>query len=310
MTAPPTADRMLSLREVSKAYRGGKKANDAVSLDLRPGELVALLGHNGAGKSTLLKQIIGVLKPSSGSITYGPLDFVADPASARLYAATMPQDYSPLEGVTPYQAITSIAKIRGMNRRRARAAAEELIELLDIAAWRDIRGTKLSGGLRRLTSYAMATVARTEILLIDEPTNDVDPPRRELLWSHLRGLADEGRIVFVVTHNLMEVQRVADRCVLMDQGRIVTDLGGCGLRGADAHREPRGRLPPPRRRAARPARRAHDRGRRPQARRLLARAGGRPCRDRVGRRARRPRRGLRLPAFPAHPRVALQGVRG
>ena len=225
MTAPPTADRMLSLREVSKAYRGGKKANDAVSLDLRPGELVALLGHNGAGKSTLLKQIIGVLKPSSGSITYGPLDFVADPASARLYAATMPQDYSPLEGVTPYQAITSIAKIRGMHRRRARAAAEDLIELLDIAAWRDIRGTKLSSGLRRLTSYAMATVARTEILLIDEPTNDVDPPRRELLWSHLRGLADEGRIVFVVTHNLMEVQRVADRCVLMDQGRIVTDLG-------------------------------------------------------------------------------------
>ena len=136
----------------------------------------------------------------------------------------MPQIYAPLTGVTPAQAITSIGRLRGLSPRAARRATDELLDALDITQWRNRSGEKLSGGLRRLTSYAMAVVAPAPVLLIDEPTNDVDPVRRPLIWRSLRNLADDGHIVIVVTHNLVEVERAADRYVLLQDGRVLVDL--------------------------------------------------------------------------------------
>ena len=113
-SATPRAD-ALSLDQVTKTYkRGGVAANQAISLTFRPGELVALIGHNGAGKTTLLNQIIGTVKPTSGDIRYGASSLVAAPDLARRVAAMMPQMYAPLTGVTPLQAITSIARLRAI----------------------------------------------------------------------------------------------------------------------------------------------------------------------------------------------------
>ena len=222
-SATPHAD-ALSLDQVTKTYkRGGVAANQAISLTFRPGELVALIGHNGAGKTTLLNQIIGTVKPTSGDIRYGASSLVAAPDLARRVAAMMPQMYAPLTGVTPLQAITSIARLRGLPAADAKRAALDLIDSLDIGEWKDTGGEKLSGGLRRLTSYAMAVVAPPPVLLVDEPTNDVDPVRRPLIWRHLRRLADAGHTVVVVTHNLLEVQRAADRYVLLQKGAVLVD---------------------------------------------------------------------------------------
>ncbi|WP_341728833.1 ABC transporter ATP-binding protein [Brooklawnia sp.] len=219
----PRAD-TLSLDQVTKTYkRWGAAANQAISLSFRPGELVALIGHNGAGKTTLLSQIIGTVKPTSGDIRYGASSLVAAPDLARRIASMMPQMYAPLTGVTPLQAITSIARLRGLSAADAKRAALDLIDSLDIGEWKDIGGEKLSGGLRRLTSYATAVVAPPPVLLVDEPTNDVDPIRRPLIWRHLRRLADDGHTVVVVTHNLLEVQRAADRYVLMQNGAVLVD---------------------------------------------------------------------------------------
>ncbi|WPF65674.1 ABC transporter ATP-binding protein [Corynebacterium sp. 22KM0430] len=215
---------MLSLEGVTKTYRGqNTPANRNISLTFHPGELVALLGHNGAGKTTLLNQIIGVAKPTSGDIRFGERSLVVNPDFARQVAAIMPQIYAPLTGVTPQQAINSIARLRGLTAGEATAATQELIGTLDIAEWARVGGEKLSGGLRRLTSYAMAVVAPPPVLLIDEPTNDVDPVRRPLIWCHLRRLADAGHTVIVVTHNLLEVERTADRYVLLHNGEVLID---------------------------------------------------------------------------------------
>ncbi|GAA3664462.1 ABC transporter ATP-binding protein [Microbacterium marinilacus] len=222
-SAPPRAE-ALSLDQVTKTYeRGGAAANRAISLTFQPGELIALIGHNGAGKTTLLSQIIGTVKPTSGDIRYGPSSLVAAPDLARRIASMMPQMYAPLTGVTPRQAITSIARLRGLSVADAKRAALDLIDALDIGEWKDTGGEKLSGGLRRLTSYAMAVVAPPPVLLVDEPTNDVDPVRRPLIWRHLRRLADDGHTVVVVTHNLLEVQRAADRYVLLQNGAVLVD---------------------------------------------------------------------------------------
>lgn len=215
---------MLSLERVTKTYRGqNAPANQDISLTFHPGEFVALIGHNGAGKTTLLNQIIGVTRPTSGDIRFEEHSLVANPDLARRVAAIMPQIYAPLTGVTPQQAISSIARLRGLTAGAAKAATQELIETLDITQWAGVGGEKLSGGLRRLTSYAMAVVAPPPVLLIDEPTNDVDPVRRPLIWRHLRRLADAGHIVIVVTHNLLEVERTADRYVLLHNGEVLID---------------------------------------------------------------------------------------
>lgn len=216
----------LTLLEVSKTYRKASSrtpANRAISLNLHPGELVALIGHNGAGKTTLLNQVVGTTRPDSGDIRYGADSLVAAPDLARRVSSMMLQLHAPLTGVTPAQAITSIARLRGGSSAEAQRAAEALIDVLDIGQWRRVPGEKLSGGLRRLTSYAMSVVIPPPVLLIDEPTNDVDPVRRPLIWGHLRRLADAGHIVIVVTHNLNEVERTADRYVLLEQGQVVAD---------------------------------------------------------------------------------------
>lgn len=221
----------LSLEQITKIYkRGGTAANQAVSLTFRPGELVALVGHNGAGKTTLLNQIIGAVKPTSGDIRYGAVSLVASPDIARRVASMMPQMHAPLTGVTPWQAITSIARLRGLSGSDAKTAALGLIDSLDIEPWKNTGGEKLSGGLRRLTSFAMAAIAPPPLLLIDEPTNDVDPIRRPLIWRHLRRLADDGHTVVVVTHNLVEVQRAADRYVLLQNGTVLVDSTPSQLR--------------------------------------------------------------------------------
>jgi ABC-2 type transport system ATP-binding protein len=214
---------MLHISEVSKEYRRGVRANDAVSLHAAPGEVFGLLGHNGAGKTTLINQVVGLLKPTTGAITLDGVDLVADPAHARRRCALMPQAHVPLDGVTPRQAMTMLGRIRGASRRRAARRTEALLTALDIQDWATTTGERLSGGVRRLTAYAMAAVEPGRVVMLDEPTNDVDPVRRRLLWRQVRELAAEGCVVVLVTHNVAEAERSVDRLAVLDRGRVIAE---------------------------------------------------------------------------------------
>lgn len=210
-------------------------ANDEVSLRVGPGEVVGLLGHNGAGKTTLVSQVVGLLRPDAGTIRIGDLDAVADPAEARRRVALQPQAQAPIDGLTPRRAIEMAGRIRGLAPRAARAAAEEIAEELDITRWFDQRalpeGRGLSGGIRRLTGFAMAIAAPTPLVVLDEPTNDIDAARRRLLWSAVRRRGDEGSGVLLVTHNVAEAERIVDRLVILDRGRVVGSGTPAQLRG-------------------------------------------------------------------------------
>ncbi|NHI19804.1 ABC transporter ATP-binding protein [Phycicoccus endophyticus] len=223
----------LAVQRVTKTYAARSvRANDEVSLSVDGGTLLAVVGHNGAGKTTLLSQVIGVTRPDSGEITLDGASLVADPGLARRTASMMPQLHAPLTGVTPRQAVVAVARLRGASSRDARSAATRLFAALDIEEFADRAGEKLSGGVRRLASLAMTAVRAPTIVLVDEPTNDVDPVRRPMIWSVLRRLADDGRIVLVVTHNLHEVQQTMDRFVLMQRGRVLMDSTPATVAGA------------------------------------------------------------------------------
>lgn len=212
---------LLEIQGLTKRYRGGTLANDGISLAAGEGEVIGLLGHNGAGKTTLVHQVVGLLRPTAGTIRLAAIDAVADPAAARRLCAIQPQAQVPITGLTPRQAIELVGRMRGGRLADVRARTDRLIDALDIGEWRDTDAARLSGGVKRLTSFCMAAVRPGRLVILDEPTNDVDPVRRRLLWAQVRALGDEGAAVLLVTHNVVEAERSVDRLVLLDTGRVV-----------------------------------------------------------------------------------------
>ena len=211
---------MLRIDTLTKVYRRGARANDGISLAVAAGEVLGLLGHNGAGKTTLLSQVVGLVRPTSGRINLLGRDPVADPAWARTACSLQPQAQAPLTGVSTRQAIEVVGRIRGGSRRAVRQRTAELLAALDIEEWADQPGERLSGGVRRLTAFCMAIVEPGSLVMLDEPTNDVDPVRRRLLWDQVRALAADGRGVILVTHNITEAEQAIDRVVVLDHGRV------------------------------------------------------------------------------------------
>ncbi len=223
---------------VTKSYDNGKTlANDEITITVEPGEVYGLLGPNGAGKSTLVKQVIGLLKPTSGSITLGPVDLVADPDAARQLCSYLPQAPVPIDSFKLKEAVHLGGLIRGGPDDAVRRRGEQLIEELQLEEWRDTVGAKLSGGVRRLVGFVMVTVWPGRVVILDEPTNDVDPLRRRLLWEQVRRLGDDGAAVFLVTHNVMEAEKSVDRLAVINEGRLVAEGTPSSLKAGD-----RGRL--------------------------------------------------------------------
>jgi ABC-2 type transport system ATP-binding protein len=211
---------LLEIENVSKTYRGGVKANDNVSLSVAEGEVFGLLGPNGAGKTTLVNQIIGLAIPNSGSITIDGVDAIANPAYARESCSFQAQVQAPISGLSTIQAIELVGRIRGGRKADVRKRAMELIDMLELGEWQKTLGLTISGGVRRLVAFCMAAVTPGKIVILDEPTNDIDPLRRRLLWQEVQAMAKRGSAVLLVTHNVLEAERVVDRLAIVDQGRV------------------------------------------------------------------------------------------
>jgi ABC-2 type transport system ATP-binding protein len=214
---------VLAISDLTKVYRGGLRANQEISLSVAPGRVFGLLGHNGAGKTTLVSQVVGLLRPTSGTIEIDGRDAVADPAFARRACAIQPQAQVPISGLTPRQAIELVGRVRGGRTDEVRARAARFVEALDIGEWSDVAGERLSAGVKRLASFCMTAVVPGRIVILDEPTNDVDPVRRRLLWAQVRALADDGAAVVLVTHNVLEAERAVDRLAVLDHGRVIAE---------------------------------------------------------------------------------------
>lgn len=215
---------VLQIRGLRKSFgRGGRvvHANAGVDLTVVPGQVVGLLGHNGAGKSTLVNQVVGLLRPDSGTVVVDGVDAIARPALARRMVSVQAQANVPITGLSPRTAIELVGRMRGGATGAMRARATELIDALDLGDWAATPSQKVSGGIARLTAFAMTAIVPGRLVVLDEPTNDVDPVRRRLLWGEIRRLADDGAGVLLVTHNVREAERVVDDLVILDHGVVV-----------------------------------------------------------------------------------------
>jgi len=214
---------LLEIENLTKVYRTGVRANDGIDLAVDSGQVFGLLGHNGAGKSTLVNQVVGLLKPTAGSIRIDGADMIADPGLARRRCSFQAQSQVPIDGLTPRQAVELLGQLRGASKADVRRRRELLFDGLDLGEWLDVDAARLSGGVKRLVAFAMAAVTPGRLVMLDEPTNDVDPVRRRLLWQQVRALADNGAAVLLVTHNVVEAERSVDRLAILNEGRVIAE---------------------------------------------------------------------------------------
>ena len=226
------------LRNVTKTYESPHVvANESISATINGGEAFGLLGPNGAGKTTLVRQLVGLLVPTSGEIRlFGePVRAGRDRRLGRT-VAYLPQGSLTFGEFRVAEAIRWTGMLRGCSTSVANAEADRLLDALDLGAIADRRIGKLSGGQRRLTQIAMTLVGRLPVLILDEPTSDVDPALRGRIWELISSRTKEGSAVVLVTHDVQEAEHVLDRVAILDRGAVVASGSPAELKADLSHR--------------------------------------------------------------------------
>lgn len=224
------------VRELRKRYPSPEVlANDGLTFSCFPGEAFGLLGANGAGKTTLVRQLIGLLRPTGGEIKlFGETLAPGQNVGGRV--SYLPQGSTSLGELRVGEAITSTAILRGCGRKTAAGQTEELSARLGLEGLEDRQLRKLSGGQRRLVQIGMTMAARLPVVILDEPTADIDPAKRRDIWSLISERARTGTAIILVTHDVAEAERVLDRVAILERGRIVSMGTPAELKADLAHR--------------------------------------------------------------------------
>ncbi|MFZ0162258.1 MAG: ABC transporter ATP-binding protein [Trebonia sp.] len=220
-------DALIEVSDVTKRYgSGGQPAVDGVTLQVAPGEAVAVMGPSGSGKSTLLNLIAGLDRPTAGTVTVAGqrIDRLSETALARFrrqQVGMIFQFFNLLDDLTVADNVLLPAQLAGASRRLARARAEGLLERLGIEEHRDDYPARLSGGQRQRVAIARALVNSPELLLADEPTGALDTATGQEIGRLLRELNAAGQTLVLVTHDPALAQRYAARTLQLVDGRLV-----------------------------------------------------------------------------------------
>src|SRR3954447_20398119 len=220
---------MIEARGLVQTFRTGRgrhakevRAVDGVDLDVREGEVVGFLGPNGAGKTTTLRMLTTLLKPTAGTARVAGYDVVTQPVQVRRSIGYVSQVGAAFSGAFAGDEVVDHGMLYGMSRQAATRRGQELFEQLQLdGLWRRMP-KNMSGGQKRRLDVVMGLVQDPSLVFLDEPTTGLDPQARANLWDHIEGLRSRlGATVFLTTHYLDEADALADRIVVIDQGRIV-----------------------------------------------------------------------------------------
>jgi Cu-processing system ATP-binding protein len=214
------------LRAVTRFY-GRQLAVDAVDLNLRAGECIGLVGHNGAGKSTMIKMMLGLIRPTSGSVrVLGEDPSAGAAAAARRALGYLPENVALHPSLTGAETLAFYARLKGQPVAGNRA----LLERVGIAAAAHRRVGTYSKGMRQRLGLAQALLGNPRALLLDEPTTGLDPALRQSFYEIIGDLRREGATILLSSHALAELEGQVDRVVVMNRGRKVADGGVAELR--------------------------------------------------------------------------------
>ncbi len=211
---------MLEAQGLRKAY-GERVAVAGVSLSARAGEVLGLLGPNGAGKSTTVGMIAGLTNPDAGSVTVGGSTLAADEFGYKRRIGLVPQDLALFEDLPALANIELFGALYDLPKATLKKRAMAVLEMVGLADRARDQPATFSGGMKRRLNIACALVHDPDVLLLDEPTAGVDPQSRNAIFDNLEALKRAGKALVYTTHYMEEAERLADRIVIIDHGKVV-----------------------------------------------------------------------------------------
>ncbi len=231
MTAMSTKDVAILAKGLTKTYKNGENlvhAVDGIDLSLESGSMLAIMGASGSGKTTLQHLLAGLVRPSSGSVEMNGQEIFSLSDSQitvmrRRYLGLVFQSFNLMPTLSAIDNVAVPLLLDGMSKSAAKKIAADKIELVGLSKRANHKPDKLSGGEQQRVAIARALVAEPKVLLADEPTGNLDRENANEVCKLLRKIADDGRAVLVVTHDV-EVATIADRIVILSDGKIADDF--------------------------------------------------------------------------------------
>ena len=221
--------RAVAARALRKRY-GSIVAVDGIDFDVAAAECFGFLGPNGAGKTTTMKMIYGLASVDHGELSVLGLDVRSQRRAVKARIGVVPREQNLDRELTVRENLAVQALYHGVGAE-ADGRIDELLELALLRSRAEDRPQELSGGMKRRLLIARALVNEPELVVLDEPTTGLDPQARLAVWNLLDGLRSEGVTLLITTHYMEEAERMCDRLVIMDYGRIVAEGSPAELRG-------------------------------------------------------------------------------
>jgi ABC-2 type transport system ATP-binding protein len=212
---------MIKVNELVKTF-GPKVAVNRISFEVERGEVLGFLGPNGAGKSTTMRMITGFIPPTEGSITVGGHSIVDNPIPAKRLMGYLPENAPAYPDMTVHGFLSFAAEIRGLRGVDKGKAIDRVVELCFLEAVIHQSVDTLSKGFRHRTCFAQSIIHDPDILILDEPTDGLDPNQKHEVRSIIKRMGEKKAIIFS-THILEEVEAVCSRAIIIDQGKIVAN---------------------------------------------------------------------------------------
>ena len=212
---------MIKVQNLAKIF-GTKRAVDDVSFSVGRGEVLGFLGPNGAGKSTTMRMITGFLPPSGGTVTVGGFDIVEQPIQARRLIGYLPENAPAYSDMTVHGFLKFTAEIRGLRGDARKKAVSRVVEMCFLESVLHQSVETLSKGYRHRTCFAQSIIHDPDVLVLDEPTDGLDPNQKHEVRQLIRRMGEKKGIIFS-THILEEVDAVCSRAIIIDRGKIVAN---------------------------------------------------------------------------------------
>jgi ABC-2 type transport system ATP-binding protein len=220
----------LKVEKLKKTYSNGLLALDRVSLEIKSGRFFGLLGPNGAGKTTLINSIVSLARPDSGIVEVFGRDAFQEFREARRMIGVSPQELNLDKFLTVEEVLLYHAGYYGVEKKKAKERAEELLERFALVGKRKDRVNTLSGGMKRRVMFARALMHDPKLLFLDEPTAGVDIELRYKLWEYIRELNHGGLTILLTTHYLEEAEELCEEIALINDGKIAAQDTSVGLK--------------------------------------------------------------------------------
>ena len=212
---------MIKVEHLTKVF-GAKRAVDDVSFTVERGEVLGFLGPNGAGKSTTMRMLTGFLPPTSGQVTVGGFDMAEQPIAAKKLLGYLPESAPAYTDMTVHGFLNFAAEIRGLRGDAKKAAIQRVVELCFLETVLHQNVDTLSKGYRHRTCFAQSIIHDPDVLVLDEPTDGLDPNQKQEIRQLIRKMGEKKAIIFS-THILEEVDAACTRAIIIDRGAIVAN---------------------------------------------------------------------------------------